>query len=89
MISRHLIIKGKVQGVFYRASAKDTAKALGVKGWIKNTQVGNVEALVTGTDDQVNAFIEWCRKGPPDAVVKDIIVTDNEASGFADFRIVR
>ncbi len=44
----HLLIKGKVQGVFYRDTAKTTAKQLGVTGWVRNTPDGHVEALVTG-----------------------------------------
>ena len=57
----HLLIKGKVQGVFYRASAKNIAKENGITGWIKNTKEGDVEAMISGSQEQVDMFIKWCR----------------------------
>jgi acylphosphatase len=50
MITVHLLIEGEVQGVFYRATAKEIADKLGITGWIKNTWEGNVEAMVTGNE---------------------------------------
>lgn len=49
----HLLIKGKVQGIFYRASAKETADKTGITGWVKNTPEGDVEAVATGTEEQL------------------------------------
>lgn len=71
----HLVIKGKVQGVYFRASARDVANKLGIKGWIKNRPDKNVEALATGSKEQLDKFIEWCHKGPPMADVKEVIVS--------------
>jgi acylphosphatase len=85
----HLLIKGNVQGVFYRASAKDVAEQLNVKGWIRNTEEGNVEATVSGDDDEVDRFVEWCRKGPSKAEVAEVIVTSKPDQGFLDFQIIR
>lgn len=85
----HLLIKGNVQGVFYRASAKDIAEQLNVKGWIRNTEEGNVEATVSGDDDKVDRFVEWCRKGPSKAEVAEVIVTPKPDQGFLDFQIIR
>ena len=65
----HLIIKGRVQGVYYRASAKDVAREVGVTGWVKNMPDGNVEVMAFGTEDQLNALFEWLRQGPPTAKV--------------------
>lgn len=85
----HLLIKGKVQGVFYRASAKEIADELGLKGWIKNTNEGYVEVLITGDEEQLKVFIEWCWKGPRRAEVEDVIVTRKEEIGFGNFSVIR
>lgn len=85
----HLLIKGKVQGVFFRASAKDVAEQLRLTGWVRNTPEGDVEAMATGDEDRVNEFIEWCRKGPRKAEVYSVTVTEKEAETFDRFRIAR
>ena len=59
MTTVHLLIKGKVQGVFFRATAKEVADKLGVKGWIKNTWDDDVEAMATGSEEAIQKFIEW------------------------------
>ena len=83
----HLLIKGKVQGVFYRDTAKTTAKQLGVTGWVRNTPDGHVEALVTGGEKELSGFIEWARRGPKEAVVIDIIRTVRDHETFSGFTI--
>lgn len=85
----HLVIKGKVQGVFYRASAKDVATELNIKGWVKNMPDGNVEMLVSGDKDQLEKFIDWCRSGPKRAVVKEIIITSRDDSSLPGFFIIK
>ncbi len=85
----HLLIKGKVQGVFYRATAKKVADKLKLTGWIKNTKKGNVEALVTGNLQPLDEFINWCRKGPEKAKVENIIIKEKAETPFNDFEIVR
>jgi acylphosphatase len=85
----HLIIKGKVQGVYYRASAKDVAREVGVTGWVKNLPDGNVEVIVSGSEDRVAKFIEWCRKGPKNAEVTEVIVNDSKEKPLTDFRIIK
>jgi acylphosphatase len=85
----HLIIKGKVQGVFYRASAKDVANELGIKGWVKNMPDGNVEILASGNKDQLEKFIDWCRQGPKRAAVKEIIITSRDDSSLPGFFIIK
>ena len=85
----YLLIKGKVQGVFYRASAKEIANELGVTGWIKNTREGNVEAMVSGKEDQLEKFVKWCKEGPDKAAVEEVIVTQKEEAPFKGFNIVR
>lgn len=89
MATVHLAISGKVQGVFYRASAKEKAMELQLSGWVKNTIDGGVEATVSGTEEAVNAFIEWCKVGPPRAQVKDVVVTPKPDSGLQGFEVIR
>jgi len=89
MPTKHLQIKGKVQGVFYRASAKETAATTGVTGWIKNMPEGDVGAVISGTEEQLRNFIEWCKTGPEKAIVTGVIVTDLEEASFGGFSIVR
>lgn len=85
----HLLIKGKVQGVFYRARAKEKADEFGLKGWIKNTAAGHVETTVTGNQQAVQQFINWCKQGPSKAIVTDVIITAKEEMQFNDFSIKR
>lgn len=84
-----LIIKGKVQGVFYRASAKDVAREIGVTGWIKNMPDGSVEVLVSGSEERVAKFIEWCWKGPKSAEVNEVIINDSKEKPLTEFRIIK
>jgi Acylphosphatases len=85
----HLIIKGEVQGVFFRATAKKIADKLDVKGWIKNREDDDVEAMVTGSQQQLEEFVNWCRKGPEKAKVEDVIVTQEKETLFNDFEVIR
>lgn len=68
----HLVIHGYVQGVFYRASTRQTALSLGLKGWVRNMPSGNVEVVFQGRVDQIRKAVEWCRQGPPGAQVTGI-----------------
>lgn len=85
----HLTISGKVQGVFYRASAKEEADRLRLQGWVRNTATGAVEALVQGPAEAVNRFIAWCRQGPPRAKVREVRVEPAEAVSFPGFTVLR
>ena len=84
-----LTIKGKVQGVFYRATAKDVADLLGIKGWVKNLPDNNVEITATASEDMLQKFINWCKKGPPKASVDEVIVEELKLAEFNGFRIIR
>ena len=70
----HLYITGKVQGVFYRASAARVANGWGLSGWVRNLTDGRVELLAEGDRPQVEALVLWCQEGPPDAYVKGVDV---------------
>ena len=84
-----LTIKGKVQGVFYRATAKDVADLTGVKGWVKNLPDKNVEITATAYEEILQKFINWCKQGPPKAKVDDVNVEELELQEFNGFRIIR
>jgi acylphosphatase len=85
----HLLIKGKVQGVFYRASAREVALTLDLKGWIKNTREGHVEAIVSGSEKALQQFIEWCKMGPDKAKVISINTTSIKEEKFDEFKVIR
>src|SRR3546814_19046733 len=76
VIARRLTILGRVQGVFYRNWAVETARGLGLAGWVRNRMDGSVEALVEGSQDGVERFILLARQGPPAARVARIDATD-------------
>lgn len=88
-ICRHCIIKGKVQGVFFRHATYEKATALGLKGFVQNLQNGDVECLICGKEELVLELCRWLEKGPPAAVVRQVIVTDRPFQEFADFVIRR
>lgn len=89
MPTYHLLIKGLVQGVFYRVTAKKVADEIGVTGWVKNTAENNVEVVVTGNEKQVQQFISWCKHGPALAKVKELIATKQAEIKFEDFIVKR
>jgi acylphosphatase len=71
-LTRRLVIRGRVQGVFYRESMRQEAARLGVTGWVRNQRDGTVEAVVQGTPAAVEAILAWARRGPPDADVSAV-----------------
>lgn len=86
----HLSLKifGQVQGVFFRASAKQEADALGLRGFVRNEPDGTVYAQVEGDSAALDAFVRWCHSGSSDAVVERVDVEESEARHFTDFRVV-
>lgn len=85
-----LFIGGRVQGVFYRASAREEADRLGLVGEVRNLPDGRVHAVAEGPRDLVREFIEWCRKGPPAAQVEEVEERWHEpCGGFSSFRVAR
>lgn len=84
----HVIIKGRVQGVFFRAEARRKAEELGLTGWVRNNPDGAVEAVAEGEVGMVEKFVDWCREGPPQARVSAVEVSMSGASGeFTRFTI--
>ena len=70
----HVIISGRVQGVWFRANTKNKAEQLGVTGWVRNTPDGKVEAVFEGEEKLVQEMIDWCQHGPPQAKVNGLEV---------------
>lgn len=84
----HVIISGKVQGVWYRASTKQMADQIGITGWVRNTSEGNVEAIFEGEKKLINEMIEWCNQGPPLAKVDNVTIKKMEnEKNFDSFMI--
>ena len=84
----NLVVSGRVQGVFYRASTMEQAQRLGLVGWVMNLADGGVEVLVEGPRYCIEELIAWCRLGPPLAKVTDVVVKWLEATGeFETFRV--
>jgi acylphosphatase len=69
---RRLLIRGRVQGVGYRAWVEQQARGLGLLGWVRNRRDGSVEALFAGTDELVTSMIAACRHGPSSARIDDV-----------------
>ncbi|HEU0065403.1 MAG TPA: acylphosphatase [Flavisolibacter sp.] len=85
----HIRLSGKVQGVFFRASAKETADKLKISGWVKNTSDGDVEILAEGTSESIQKFIQWCKEGPPKAIVSHLHFTETEPADLKNFSILK
>ena len=85
MQSKHIVVHGQVQGVFFRQSAQDAAGEYGVAGWVRNRDDGAVEMVVEGEDDAVEWMVAWAREGSPQAQVQDVEVTDTEPQGLRSF----
>ena len=85
-----LKIKGRVQGVYFRASAVEQARRLGLTGWVMNCPDSTVEIVAEGEKDQLNRLIHWCRSGPPGAQVKEVSVEwETSKQEFQSFAIRR
>jgi len=85
IIARHLIIKGRVQGVFYRGWTVEMAQSLGLSGWVRNRHDGSVEALVQGAPEAVARLIALARRGPMAARVDEIAETPAEVQALEGF----
>lgn len=84
-----IVIIGRVQGVFFRASTRDEALRLGIGGWVRNQNDGSVEIVAEGDREQLEEFIDWCRTGPPDARVDELDTSRGEFLSEFDKFIIK
>ena len=82
-----ITVKGKVQGVFFRASTRDKAVELGLRGWCMNLPNGNVLIHAEGGVEKLNALLQWCKIGPTMANVSSVEYHENEVKGHLTFYI--
>jgi acylphosphatase len=85
----HVFVSGTVQGVYFRATTRDTAREHDVDGWVRNLDDGRVEAVFEGPEDAVEALVEFCHEGPTAADVTDVAVTDQDPQGESGFEVRR
>ncbi len=81
------MVSGRVQGVFFRDTARRRAEAAGIAGWISNRPDGAVEAVFEGEPDRVSELVEFCRHGPSRAEVANVEVIDEEPEGLSGFEV--
>ena len=87
MIRRRAIVHGRVQGVFFRDTARRRAAERGVAGWARNNADGTFEAVFEGDEGAVERLVEFCRRGPRRARVERVEVTDEEPERLAGFGV--
>jgi acylphosphatase len=88
-IRAHVFVSGRVQGVSYRANTRDTAREVGVDGWVRNLDDGRVEAVFEGPRGAVESMVEWCHEGSPRAEVSDVSVEYGDPEGLSGFEMRR
>ena len=88
MIRRHVVIHGRVQGVFFRDTARRMAQSRDVAGWVRNTPEGTVEAVFEGAPRAVEDLVRWCREGPRGAAVERVEVSEEEPEELEGFRVM-
>ena len=84
---RRVVIRGRVQGVFFRASTRERAQELGADGWVRNRSDGSVEAVFEGPPDAVETLVGFCRMGPRVAHVDHLDVFEEAPEGLQGFRL--
>ncbi len=84
---RHFLVTGSVQGVFYRAATQETARRLGLTGWVRNLADGSVELVACGDAKKLKELERWLWQGPPRARVAQVQAIDVDAQTFTDFTI--
>ena len=89
MIHFDIIVKGKVQGVFYRTSTKAVADQLGIKGYVKNEENGDVAIAAEGDKMSMDMFLDWCKEGPEDAIVTSVESHEGELKNYRNFEVVK
>jgi acylphosphatase len=86
-VRRRVVVRGNVQGVFFRDSCRREASSRGVAGWVTNRPDGAVEAVFEGEPDAVDALVEFCRSGPRGADVRSVDESSEEPEGLSGFEV--
>lgn len=82
-----VLVSGRVQGVFFRDSTREKARALGLSGWVRNLPDGRVEAIFEGDGDRVEEMLSWCEEGPPEARVQNVSSENEEPENLSGFEV--
>ena len=88
MVHFNINIKGRVQGVYFRATTVKAAEKLNLNGIVKNESDGSVSIEVEGTKEQIEPFLKWCYQGPPLAKIKEVKITQSPVINYESFRII-
>lgn len=89
MLTKKILVTGKVQGVFFRQSTRQKARELGISGQVENLPDGNsVSIIATGAETRMAELISWCQQGPPGAVVRHVEILDQPLQEFENFSIL-
>lgn len=75
-VGKHLLIHGRVQGVYFRESMRERADELNITGWVRNRLDGSVEATIHGEEAEITLLIEWAQRGPSQAKVERVDISD-------------
>ena len=90
IIRVHLLISGRVQGVYYRRDSRIEALRLGLNGWVRNLPDSKVEIIAEGEEKKIEEFIRWCYEGPSRAIVREVkVIRERSKEEFETFRILR
>ena len=87
MVRRRVVVRGRVQGVFFRDSLRERAGSRGVAGWARNRDDGAVEAVLEGDPEAVESLVRFCREGPGRAQVTGVDVSEEEPEGLRGFEV--
>jgi acylphosphatase len=87
VVRAHVVISGRVQGVFFRTETAQRARSLSLVGWVRNRHEGTVEAVFEGPSERVDSMVQWCEHGPSGAAVEDVDVRWEPPAGEAGFTV--
>ena len=87
LVRRRVVVRGRVQGVFFRDSMRERAGAHGVCGWVRNRSDGALEGVLEGPEEAVERVLRFARTGPPSASVTDVEVTEEQPEGLRGFEV--